>query len=221
MSKDTKMARNMMKLMYRYVQKHYPKEKDTLMAGIEKYYRQFKAECSDLGGDDNMLAGNLDMGLIVFAAYEASGHRMGAEAIDELMEMRMEMLSKYGRILNANKKWMTKLMETSYKSYKKKLDKKLAAGEWGNTWGMEINPDGHDEGFAFTLIGCPIAEFAKKHGYLDLMPHLCASDHALARMMHAKLIRTYTVALGSDRCDYWYVGDKSEKLKEYKNVEIV
>ena len=146
MSKDTKMARNMMKLVRRYVEKHYPEEADTLMVGIEKYYRQFKAECPDLGGDDNMLAGNLDMGLIAFAAYEASDHRMGGEAIDELMEMRMEMLSKYGRILNANKKWMTWLMEASYKPYKKKLDKKLAAEEWGNTWGMEINPDGHDEG---------------------------------------------------------------------------
>mgnify|MGYP002625368337 CR=1 FL=1 len=220
-SKDTKMAKNMLKIVRKYVTKHYPDEADLLMSDTERYYRRFKAECPDLGGDDNMLAGNLDMGLIVFAAYEASDHRMGKEAIEEMMDMRMEMLSKYGKILDANKRFMVKLMEASYRPYKKKLDKKLAAGEWGNTWGMEINPDNHDEGFAFTLIGCPIAEFAKEHGYLDLMPSLCASDHALAKMMHAKLIRTHTVALGSDSCDYWYLGDKSEILKRLESVEIV
>ena len=36
-----------------------------------------------------------------------------------------------------------------------------------------------------------------------------------------KLIRTHKAALGSDNCDRWYVGDMSEKIKEYENVEIV
>lgn len=53
------------------------------------------------------------------------------------------------------------------------------------------------------------------------MPYLCASDHALAEMMHAKLIRTHTIALGADSCDYWYVGDKSGAAKHYDAYESV
>lgn len=55
-----------------------------------------------------------------------------------------------------------------------------------------------------------------------------ASDHRLdgetllkAEVMHAKLIRTKTEALGGDCCDYWYVGDKSPVLEQYKNLKEI
>ena len=87
---DTKMYRNMMRLLKKYVKAHYPEEAGHILSKTERYYRAFKAECPDLGGDDNMLAGNLDMGLVAFAAYEASGHRIDGAAIDELMAMRTD-----------------------------------------------------------------------------------------------------------------------------------
>ena len=33
-------------------------------------------------------------------------------------------------------------------------------------------------------------------------------------LMHARLIRTQTEALGGDHCDYWYVGDQSPVLMD-------
>lgn len=40
---------------------------------------------------------------------------------------------------------------------------------------------------------------------MDLLPYMCASDHFMPELVHAKLIRTHICALGSDSCDYWYV----------------
>ena len=40
-------------------------------------------------------------------------------------------------------------------------------------------------------------------------------------LMHARLIRTQTEALGGDHCDYWYVGDQSPVLKDYANLEQI
>lgn len=207
--RESKTVRSTKKLLRRYAEKYYPAEAEGLLRETERYYQRFLAEVPDIGGRDNMLAENLDMGLLLFAAYEASGRRMGAAAIDEIMEWRYESLAPLGKLIDANKKWQMDIGYVWYRRYKKKLDRKIAAGEWGNTWGMEINPDRRAEGFCFHLIGCPIAAFAKAHGYEDLMPHICAWDHALAKLMHAKLIRTQTVAGGAERCDYWYVGDKS------------
>ena len=51
---------------------------------------------------------------------------------------------------------------------------------------------------------------------MELIPHMCALDHAYAKIMHARLIRTHTVATGADSCDYWYVPDQSRTAKEYK-----
>jgi len=38
---------------------------------------------------------------------------------------------------------------------------------------------------------------------------------------NAKLIRTHTCALGSESCDYWYVGDESDTAKMFADAEIV
>ena len=54
--------------------------------------------------------------------------------------------------------------------------------------------------------------------YETLLPYLCKTDHYLAEVMHARLIRTQTEALGGDCCDYWYVGDKSPVLEKYKDL---
>ena len=52
------------------------------------------------------------------------------------------------------------------------------------------------------------------------LSHMCALDHAYARLMHARLIRTHTVATGADSCDYWYVPDKSETESESASGSI-
>jgi hypothetical protein len=219
--KEPKEVRNVKKIIYRYAEKYYSDEAEAIMRKTDLIYQKFLSEVPDIGGSDNMLAYNLDMGLLVFAAYEASDHRMGGDAIDEMMSYRMKDMKAYGKFLNANRQWELNIGYSWYRSYKKKLDRKIAEGEWGNTWRLEINPDRRSEGFCFHLIGCPIAEFAEKNGYTYLMPHLCASDHAFAKVIHAKLIRTHTVALGSDSCDYWYVGDESESAKKFPQVKVV
>ena len=77
-----------------------------------------------------------------------------------------------------------------------------------NIWGIAVNPENHKEGYSFHLIGCPIAKHAKENGYEELLPHLCQTDHVLAEVLHARLIRTQTEILGGPYCDYWYVGDR-------------
>ncbi len=66
-----------------------------------------------------------------------------------------------------------------------------------------------DSGLAFVLDSCPLYEFAQKHGYMDLLPFMCASDHIMTQQFHAKLIRHSTLSAGDGKCDYWYVGDRS------------
>ncbi len=101
------------------------------------------------------------------------------------------------------------------------MEEKKAKGEWGNTWRVRVNPRNTDEGLCFDLVGCPLADYAKTNGYEDLLPYMCASDHVLAELMHAKLIRTHTCATGGDSCDYWYVADGSDTAKAYAHVKMV
>ena len=42
-----------------------------------------------------------------------------------------------------------------------------------------------------------------------------------AEVMHVRLIRTQTEVLGGDCFDYWYVGDKSPVLEQYRDLEQI
>ena len=61
---------------------------------------------------------------------------------------------------------------------------------------------------------CPVAEFAKAHGYLNIMPAFCNCDYPAMEYINAALIRKHTCA-NSDVCDYLIVGDESKTAKEH------
>ena len=118
-------------------------------------------------------------------------------------------------------KWPYRLFEKTYTKFIRMQKEQQKKGEWMDSWKVEINPEKRAEGFAFHLIGCPIARHAKEHGYGELLSYLCKTDHYLVEIMHARLIRTQTEALGGDCCDYWYVGDKRPVLENYQELEQI
>lgn len=213
------MERIVYKAIIRYLKKHYPSEIKQILKHAREILPVLKAKAPNLGGKENTLANNMDMFLLFLAFYEATGHRMDGKAIDEIIEDLYDRLKFLNVILNINRRGFLKVLRKylykSYQTYADKVEQKRGNGEWTETWGMIVNPKNTDVGIDFTLVGCPIAEYAKKYGYEDLMPHMCALDHAYAKIMHAKLIRTHTVATGADSCDYWYVPDESETARSF------
>lgn len=221
MKDASKIPGSMRKVLAKYVSKYYPDELDSIMKSTQKYYARFSKEFPDLGGKENLLSGNREIFLAFISAYEASGHRIGADSIDELADMFYSKIRFVSKIADFNQPWLAKLMYKIYIPYARKVKQKKANGEWKNAWGISINPDKRTEGCCFHLIGCPLAEFAKSHGFGELMPSICLIDHKAAEIMHAKLIRTHTVVLGARSCDYWYVGDRSRTAKKYADLKKI
>ena len=214
------MDKSVKKAFIRYTKRKYPGESDRIIKKADELFPELYAKAPDIGGSENMMAYNLDMFLIAVSFYEASDHRIDGNAIGEIAQ------DVYGRLrflrlfVNLNRKgtmkFFRRLMYKKYVPYAKLVEDKLSRGQWGNTWRIRVNPDDTSEGVRFDLVGCPLADYARANGYMDLLPHLCATDHVIPKLIHAKLIRTHTCALGSDSCDYWYVGDESETARNYK-----
>ena len=208
----------------RYIKKHFSSEYKEICRRQKEIFPKMMSNAPDLGGKENSLAGNLTMFVIFLSFYEATNHRLDGNAIDELLIEVYKSVRFLSPLMNINhKSVLNPLRKYLYKNYKKHAEdvkKNQAEGKWLDTWGMRVNPNNTDEGFAFTLVGCPLVQYAKKYGYMELMPHMCKLDHQYAKLMHAKLIRTHTVATGSDSCDYWYVPDKSETAINYTGVII-
>mgnify|MGYP004470762925 CR=1 FL=1 len=204
----------------RYCRETYPGEAEEIFGKAETYYREFLKDMPDLG--ENMMAKNMLDWFTILSFYEASGHRMDGETLLEIKRRDAERMKFLGRLVDGNRsQWIYRLFEKIYVRFNKMQQEHQARGEWMDSWKVEINPDHRTEGFCFHLVGCPIAKHAKAHGYGELLPYLCRTDHFLAEVMHARLIRTQTEALGGDHCDYWYVGDKSPVLEAYKDLKQI
>ena len=204
----------------RYCREVFPNEAEPIFGKAEAYYLRFMQDMPDLG--ENMMAKNMLDWFTILSFYEASGHRLDGEALLKVKRRMTDKMKFIGKMVDGNRrKWPYRLFERMYVRFIKTQRKHQQRGEWMDSWKVEINPEHRTEGFAFHLVGCPIAKHAKEHGYGELLPYLCKTDHYLASVMHARLIRTQTEALGGSCCDYWYVGDKSSVLEEYKDLEEI
>ena len=204
-----------------YCREQYPEQAEEIFRKAEEHYKELvKNDMPDLG--ENMMATNMLDWFTIVSFYEASGHKLDGEALLTIKRRAVDRMKFLGKFVNGNKsKWPYKLFEKTYRNFIQMQKEHQEKGEWMDSWKVEINPDHRTEGFCFHLVGCPIARHAKEHGYGELLPYLCKTDHYLAEVMHARLIRTQTEALGGDHCDYWYVGDESPVLKEYQDLEQI
>lgn len=204
-----------------YCRELYPEQAEEIFRKAEEHYKELvKNDMPDLW--ENMMATNMLDWFTIVSFYEASNHMLDGEALLTIKRRAVDRMKFLGKFVNGNKsKWIYKLFEKTYKNFIKMQKEHQDNGEWMDSWKVEINPAQRTEGFCFHLVGCPIAKHAKEHGYDELLPYLCRTDHYLAEVMHARLIRTQTEALGGEYCDYWYVGDESPVLKEYENLEQI
>ena len=192
----------------------FPSEVDNILKKAEHQYTEFWKSTPDIGGKANMQFKDLDFLIAFFSFYEACDRRIGEPELDVFAyETVIKSSESAGRLIGWNSPLMAKMATRMYSGYKKKIDAHVAKGEWGNTWRVEMNPEGHTDGFAIHTRMCPNVDFCKAHGYENFLPAICAQDYRIAAAMHGVLIRTHTIAQGDDYCDWWYFGDK-QKLPE-------
>lgn len=112
--------------------------------------------------------------------------RLDGEALLEIKRRAVDKLKFIARLVDGNRsRWPYRLFEKTYVRFNKLQREHQARGEWMDSRRVEINPDNRTEGFCFHLVGCPIAKHAKEHGYGELLPYLCRTDHYLAELMHS------------------------------------
>ena len=170
--------------------------------------QQYWDDSTYIGGKDNILADNLYMSEILFAAVEACDRDFPGEDITKLGdELMVDGIRKLGRVINGpklvNRHWVQTIVARMYGSYIRKAKER----DWGNTWTMEVNPYGHKDGLAWRFTSCPVSEFAREHDLLPWAKYLCQMDHRMAEAAGCRLLREHTLVAGDDECDYWIVGD--------------
>lgn len=186
---------------------HFPEqERDDVWEKVQLKYTSFlDGWRTDLGGRKNFhngAGGNYDC--IALMAYYTVCKDVTSLSEVETMEGNLFLpsfrkLSKL-KFINANKKWVRKLLHKAFSNAKRQCDK------WGD-YKMEVAPFEEGKPIYYEFTQCPAALFAKEHGLLEVMPALCNPDFTGMELIHARLIRTTTCANGC-KCDYTICGDE-------------
>ena len=187
---------------------HSASEIDRILTRTQALYNAFAAEAPAPGGMD-LLRPQYYGGLSVFAFYEAMNREIEADALQEIL---WRMLLGGGDIHKRTPirfpfsgTWLQRLAYALLRRYAAFTNKRVDDGRWTNTWRLAVNPEGHKNGISMPLMHCPVAAFAKKHGYEHLMPLFCGSDFKVAERYGMRLVREHTEAEGFPDCDFWYL----------------
>ncbi|MCM1146180.1 MAG: hypothetical protein NC407_15900, partial [Lachnoclostridium sp.] len=131
------------------VRRYGEREAERLLRDMEPIYDRFLMETPSIGGKENLMSGNLDMAIPFFALYEASGKTLSADVINEMLDAVMvSRYRKIGRFINFNrldKPWIVKRVHRLIEKVAKKINDHKGK-DWNNTWGIQVNPEGHDHG---------------------------------------------------------------------------
>lgn len=186
-------------------------ETASLLQKADAIYRDMLNRADDIG-KDNPMSSNLYEGLIFFAIWEAADGKISIDNLREITHevMGFPLMKAVGIFVNANKSGLARLEKRMHKN-----------AEWlevhpqykGVSWDFNFDKTKHSEGFYYHFTRCPLNDFARREGYLEVLPVMCEIDLISASLMHAKLIRRQTLASGGEMCDYWFVGDKSPSAK--------
>lgn len=186
-------------------------EAASLIQKTDAVYRDMLNRADDIG-KDNPMASNLYEGLLFLALWEAADGKISVDDLREITRavMQFPAMKLVGLFMNANRSGLEKLEKRMHKN-----------AEWlevhpqykGVSWDFNFDKTKHSEGFYYHFTRCPLNDFARREGYIEVLPVMCEIDLLSAELMHAKLIRKQTLASGGDCCDYWFVGDKSPSAK--------
>lgn len=139
---------------------------------MQRQYVEFLSDWrTDLGGKKNFhngRGGNYDC--VALMAYYVVCKSVASLAEIEEMEGNLFLPAfRKMKFVNCNRPFWKKLMYRAFQNAKKQCDK------WGD-FQMNLAPYDKNAPIYYEFTACPTAEFAKKHGLLEVMPALCNPD---------------------------------------------
>ena len=172
-------------------------------------YRDMLSKVSDIGSE-NPMAGNIYMAFVFMAIWKAADGKIDTDSYRTVV--RNFLTKSFAR------KFIGKSDMNNPEDVLKAKAKFRRNQAWADehpqyrdkTWDFNFDESRHKDGSFYYFTRCPLNDFAREYGYIEVLPVCCELDYILTEASHGKLIREYTLAEGGPICDYWIVPDKME-----------
>lgn len=169
-------------------------------------YRDMLAKAPNVGAK-NPMAHNIYMALVFFAMYRASGGELTKEDLRAAVGdfMNMPLMHLIGRMDDLNTpQTRARFERNSRQNEQWRLDH---LDQIDASWDFNFDGGPQGDGVWYYFTYCPINQFCRENGLLDVLPIMCDIDYKSCALAHGVLRREHTLALDGKVCDYWMVGD--------------
>ena len=200
------------KVIIKYIAMHYSKNMiDEVFSAVQKQFVEYlNTWRTDLGGEKNFhngIGGTYDC-IMIFSYYTVMRDLTSFEEIEKISEEVVLPSFKKLFFVDMNKRLYKRLMYYAFKGAERRCQK------WPD-YNMIVEPYSKNGPLKYKFTSCPVAQFAREHDLLDILPALCNVDYPSLEIMHARLVRTTTLGKG-ECCDYTIFPDKDPRLKEHE-----
>ena len=192
------------KHMRKVVASHYEADfADTLLKEARREYESLIPELPYIGGKGSFLTKNLIASGWCLALYRALiKHDKTVEEIGKIIYRTVqEQLNSYPKLLRRligryrfSKFYLAKLKKSAAKSQERQY-----TGNWVFTV-LEGNGEEFDYGIDYTE--CGICKLFHAHGADEIVPFLCETDFPVSKALGTGLVRTNSLADGSQKCNF-------------------
>ena len=170
-------------------------------------YKDMLEKCDDIGYD-NPMAANIYLCFVFLAIWKAADGAIDPDSyrivVNNFMHSKFVAKAMSGNDINTPE------------GMQKAVNKFHANQEWTDahprykdkTWDFNFDDTKHKDGTYYYFTICPLNDFARKYGFLEVLPVCCDIDYISTQYSHGVLHREKTLATGGSMCDYWIVPDR-------------
>ena len=204
-------SRSCRKQIRKRIAYHYPKElRESIWEKVQIQYVHYLSDWRrDLGGIRNFHngpGGTYDC-IALFSYYTVCKSVTSFREIEEIEEDLILPSFRQLWFVNCNRPFWKKLMYKAFQNAEK------GCAVWQD-YAMTVSPYRKDSPLCYAFTACPVEEFARKNGLMEILPALCNVDYVSMELLHARLVRTTTCGTGNT-CDYAIYGDQDPCLKKH------
>lgn len=167
-----------------------------------------------IGGNENILTENLYLSAAMLAMYQSLKAR--GKSVEEVAVLIYQGTSKFYssfpfRLLL---RWQGRQLFNQKRLDQRRRDASISQERrYPDDWVFEV-VEGNGQAFEFGVdyTECGIVKYLTQQGASELAPYLCWLDYPMCTAMRVKLVRTKTIAQGSERCDFRFSRGQAAKM---------
>ncbi|MFN8349301.1 MAG: L-2-amino-thiazoline-4-carboxylic acid hydrolase [Spirosomataceae bacterium] len=187
---------------------HFPDSEAALMTTLEDHYKVIAKDTAFAAASGNPIDKRLDFCACFLALIKTLDQH--GESFGKIREISLEVVTAFVQPENKLSAWVKRiplaLIQWPFSSFLLTLFHKKVSKK-GNEAGFRAHiitdkKETYGLGYGVDILECGICKLFQKHHYLKYASILCEVDEITSGLAGLQLIRTGTIALGAEKCDF-------------------